>query len=127
MHAVKLHPGAHPPPLSSSSPPPSPLILFSYLLPPHPLLLPSPPSPFSPLSSLAAPPPCFAPLPAALSRRDPGYWSTSRMLLECGLALALEGPACPKAAGILTPATAMGAVLLQRLRSAGFVFDVVID
>ncbi|GFR43446.1 hypothetical protein Agub_g4528 [Astrephomene gubernaculifera] len=61
--------------------------------------------------------------------RDPGYWSTSRMLLETGLALVLEAPrlaADPRLAqgGVLTPAAACGPVLLERLRAAGFEFRV---
>ncbi|GIL67213.1 hypothetical protein Vafri_20650 [Volvox africanus] len=63
-------------------------------------------------------------------RRDPGYWSTSRMLLETGLALVLDAPrlaADPRLArgGVMSPAAACGSVLLERLRAAGFSFDVV--
>ena len=65
---------------------------------------------------------------AADPGRDPGYWGTSRMMLELGLALALDGPACEAAGclkgGFLTPATAGGAVLVDRLRSAGLTVDV---
>lgn len=61
-------------------------------------------------------------------KRDPGYWSTSRMLLEAGLCLALQGKECSEASclagGVLTPATAMGMVLVQRLRDAGFKYEV---
>ncbi|KAG2439493.1 hypothetical protein HXX76_004847 [Chlamydomonas incerta] len=62
-------------------------------------------------------------------RRDPGYWSTSRMLLETGLALSVDGPklaADPRLAtgGVLTAAAAGGHVLLERLRGAGFTFEV---
>ncbi|KXZ52357.1 hypothetical protein GPECTOR_10g991 [Gonium pectorale] len=62
-------------------------------------------------------------------KRDPGYWSTSRMLLEVGLCLALEGArlaADPRLAqaGVLTPAAACGPVLLERLRAAGFSFEI---
>jgi short subunit dehydrogenase-like uncharacterized protein len=46
---------------------------------------------------------------------DPGYAATSRMLSEAGLGLAAtEGPG-----GVLTPATALGDTLVERLRSAG--------
>jgi short subunit dehydrogenase-like uncharacterized protein len=61
--------------------------------------------------------------------RDGGYWSTSRMLLEAGLCLALdtsklEAAGLPKG-GVLTPASAMGLVLADRLRAAGITFDVI--
>lgn len=61
--------------------------------------------------------------------RDGGYWGTARMLLEAGLCLALDGERCKEAGylqgGVLTPATAMGLVLADRLRAAGITFDVV--
>jgi len=60
--------------------------------------------------------------------RDPGYWGTARMLLELGLAMALDGDACEAAGclkgGFLTPATAGGPVLVDRLRRAGLTFEV---
>jgi short subunit dehydrogenase-like uncharacterized protein len=55
--------------------------------------------------------------------RDPGYWGTARMVLEAGLCLALDGQATAAAGcasgGVLTPASAMGLVLIERLRQAG--------
>ncbi len=71
--------------------------------------------------------------PYRQDRRDCGYWSTSRMLLETGLALVLEAPRLAREAaagrihgggGVLTPAAACGPVLLDRLRGAGFEFSV---
>eukprot|EP00878_Enallax_costatus_P002058 GHUV01002224.1.p1 GENE.GHUV01002224.1~~GHUV01002224.1.p1 ORF type:complete len:439 (+),score=107.02 GHUV01002224.1:127-1443(+) len=60
--------------------------------------------------------------------RDPGYWGTARMLLEAGLCLAMDGAACEAAGcqkgGVLTPASAMGMVLIDRLRKAGLKFDI---
>ena len=50
---------------------------------------------------------------------DPGYAATSVMLGESALCLALDRDHLPGRAGVLTPATAMGAVLADRLRSAG--------
>jgi len=50
---------------------------------------------------------------------DPGYAATSVMLGESALCLALDRDRLPDRAGVLTPATAMGAVLTERLRSAG--------
>ena len=55
---------------------------------------------------------------------DPGYAATSVMLGEAGLALALEGDRLPDRAGSLTPATAVGEVLVERLRAAGHTYEV---
>ncbi|WIA42929.1 hypothetical protein OEZ86_008843 [Tetradesmus obliquus] len=60
--------------------------------------------------------------------RDPGYWGTARLVLEAGLCLALDSAACKAAGcadgGVLTPASAMGMVLVQRLHGAGIKFEV---
>jgi len=53
------------------------------------------------------------------ARGDPGYAATSVMLGETALCLALDRDHLPDRAGVLTPATAMGAALAGRLRSAG--------
>jgi short subunit dehydrogenase-like uncharacterized protein len=53
---------------------------------------------------------------------DPGYLATSRMLAESSLCLALED--VPAAGGVHTPASAMAAPLLDRLRAAGMTFEV---
>jgi short subunit dehydrogenase-like uncharacterized protein len=50
---------------------------------------------------------------------DPGYNATAVMFGESALCLALDGDRLPGRAGSLTPATAMGAVLIERLRAAG--------
>ncbi len=50
---------------------------------------------------------------------DPGYAATSVMLGESALCLALDRDRLPGRAGVLTPAAAMGTVLVDRLRSAG--------
>jgi short subunit dehydrogenase-like uncharacterized protein len=55
---------------------------------------------------------------------DPGYKATAVMFAESGLCLALDGERLPKRAGVLTPATAMGGVLTERLRRAGQTFEV---
>jgi short subunit dehydrogenase-like uncharacterized protein len=52
-------------------------------------------------------------------RGDPGYNATAVMFGESALCLALDGDRLPERAGSLTPATAMGAVLIERLRAAG--------
>jgi short subunit dehydrogenase-like uncharacterized protein len=53
------------------------------------------------------------------ARGDPGYAATSVMLGESALCLALDHDRLPDRAGVLTPATAMGATLAERLKSAG--------
>lgn len=55
---------------------------------------------------------------------DPGYAATSVMLGEAGLALAVDGDRCSTEGGVLTPAVALGDVLVERLRRQGFTFDV---
>ena len=52
---------------------------------------------------------------------DPGYRATSVMLSEAALCLAVDEPAAP--GGVLTPATAMGGTLTDRLRRRGFTFE----
>ena len=54
---------------------------------------------------------------------DPGYAATSVMLGQSALCLALDD--LPERAGSLTPATAMGRALIDRLRIAGHTYDVV--
>jgi short subunit dehydrogenase-like uncharacterized protein len=53
------------------------------------------------------------------ARGDPGYAATSVMLGESALCLALDRDLLPDHAGVLTPATAMGATLAERLTAAG--------
>jgi short subunit dehydrogenase-like uncharacterized protein len=55
---------------------------------------------------------------------DPGYAATAVMLGESVLSLALDGKSLPSRAGVLTPATAMGHALVERLRTAGHTYDV---
>jgi trans enoyl reductase len=50
---------------------------------------------------------------------DPGYAATSVLLGECGLALATDRDKLSELRGVLTPAAAMGDVLLARLPAAG--------
>ena len=54
---------------------------------------------------------------------DPGYKATAVMLGESGLCLGLDGASLPDRAGVLTPATAMGMPLVERLRAADFTFE----
>jgi short subunit dehydrogenase-like uncharacterized protein len=58
---------------------------------------------------------------AVEAQGDPGYAATSVMLGESALCLALDTGRLPGRAGVLTPATAMGTALADRLRSAGHV------
>lgn len=55
----------------------------------------------------------------AAARSDPGYQATSVMLGESALCLALDRDRLPDRAGVLTPATAMGTALADRLKAAG--------
>lgn len=56
------------------------------------------------------------------AKGDPGYAATAVMLGESVLALALDD--LPAAAGVLTPASGIGAGLADRLRAAGFAITV---
>jgi len=56
---------------------------------------------------------------------DPGYGETSKMLAESAMCLALDRASLPARGGVLTPAEAMGDVLLERLQRAGLKFSVV--
>ena len=61
------------------------------------------------------------------SQGDPGNRSTIRMLGASALCLALDRTRLPKRAGILTPATAFGEVLLERLRGLGMGWEILAD
>ena len=54
---------------------------------------------------------------------DPGYAATAVMLAESGLCLAVDGDRLPVRSGSLTPATALGHALVERLRTAGHVYQ----
>ncbi|GAB89105.1 saccharopine dehydrogenase family protein [Gordonia rhizosphera] len=56
---------------------------------------------------------------------DPGYKATAMMIAESALALALERDRLPNLTGVLTPAAAMGDVLVERLRDAGCTLEAV--
>jgi short subunit dehydrogenase-like uncharacterized protein len=57
-------------------------------------------------------------------RGDPGYAATAVMLGQSALALAHDADRLPDRAGSLTPATALGDVLVERLRAAGHTYTV---
>jgi short subunit dehydrogenase-like uncharacterized protein len=55
---------------------------------------------------------------------DPGYAATAVMLGESALSLVLDRDRLPQRAGVLTPATALGTALADRLRAAGQTLEV---
>jgi short subunit dehydrogenase-like uncharacterized protein len=63
-------------------------------------------------------------LATVAAQGDPGYAATAVMLGESALCLALDGESLPRAAGVLTPATAMGDALVERLRAQDFTMTV---
>lgn len=50
---------------------------------------------------------------------DPGYKATALMSIESALCLALQREKCDPKGGVLTPASALGQVLVDRLNAAG--------
>lgn len=55
---------------------------------------------------------------------DPGYGETAKMLGQSALCLAQDGAVLGDRFGVLTPASAMGMRLVERLRAAGMTFAV---
>eukprot|EP01023_Acetabularia_acetabulum_P051212 TRINITY_DN5640_c0_g1_i13.p1 TRINITY_DN5640_c0_g1~~TRINITY_DN5640_c0_g1_i13.p1 ORF type:complete len:431 (-),score=68.30 TRINITY_DN5640_c0_g1_i13:35-1327(-) len=64
----------------------------------------------------------------ARSKKEPSNQETARIVLEAGICLALQQEELNEqgyqSGGVLTPATAMGGILLQRLRNKGVVFEI---
>ena len=58
------------------------------------------------------------------AKGDPGYKATAVMFGESGLCLAMDCGRLPERAGVLTPSTAMGTPLVERLRAAGQTYEV---
>ncbi|UQA57594.1 saccharopine dehydrogenase family protein [Polyangium aurulentum] len=58
-----------------------------------------------------------------VSGGDPGYTETAKMVSESALCLALDRDKLPPHTGILTPAVAMGDLLIGRLERAGIRFE----
>ena len=54
---------------------------------------------------------------------DPGYGGTAIMLGQSALSLVEDTDALPDAAGVLTPASAIGTPLVDRLRAHGFTLE----
>jgi len=57
------------------------------------------------------------------AKGDPGYKATAMMFAEAALTLALDRDKLPDRHGILTPASAMGDALTDRLRAAGMTIE----
>ena len=57
-----------------------------------------------------------------VSGGDPGYTETAKMLSEAALCMALHKEMLPGTGGVLTPASALGTVLVSRLQQAGIRF-----
>jgi len=55
---------------------------------------------------------------------DPGYGETAKMLGESAMCLALDASRLEERYGVLTPSSAMGMRLVERLRAAKMTFDV---
>ena len=56
-------------------------------------------------------------------RGDPGNRATTRMVCAAALALVLERDRLPQAGGLLTPASGLGQVLVDRLRAQGMTLE----
>ena len=54
---------------------------------------------------------------------DPGYACTAKMLAESCLCLVQNLDALPMVGGVLTPSSAFGTVLVERLKQAGMKFS----
>lgn len=59
-----------------------------------------------------------------VGQRDPGYAETAKMISESAICLALDRDKLTSGGGVLTPASAMGKVLRERLVRAGMTFQV---
>ena len=55
---------------------------------------------------------------------DPGYDETAKMVAESAICLAKDADKLPSGPGVLTPAVAMGDVLIERLRNAGMTLEI---
>ena len=58
-----------------------------------------------------------------VGKQDPGYGETAKMLGEAALCLVQDQETIPALAGVLTPASAMGMVLIERLRAKDMEFS----
>jgi len=58
-----------------------------------------------------------------VSGGDPGYGETAKMISESALCLAFDRDRLPANVGVVTPAAAMGDLLINRLQTAGMRFE----
>lgn len=56
--------------------------------------------------------------------KDPGYGETAKMIAETAMCLAKDAERLEPRYGVLTPASAMGMRLVERLRAAGMTFEI---
>ena len=56
--------------------------------------------------------------------KDPGYSGTAIMLTESALSVILNNEEIPRKFGVLTPASAIGKILIKRLKTKGIIFKV---
>ena len=56
--------------------------------------------------------------------KDPGYSGTAIMLTESALSIILNNEEIPRKFGVLTPASAIGKILIKRLKTKGIIFKV---
>jgi short subunit dehydrogenase-like uncharacterized protein len=59
-----------------------------------------------------------------VSGGEPGYHETSKMLAEAAVCMVLQRDTLRAKGGVLTPAAAMGPVLIKRLQDVGIKFEV---
>lgn len=55
---------------------------------------------------------------------DPGYSATAKMITESALALLLDEDKIPESFGVLTPASAIGPIVINRLKTKGITFTI---
>ena len=55
---------------------------------------------------------------------DPGYSATAKMLTESAISILLNENKIPKKYGVLTPASGIGLVLIERLKGKGISFKI---
>ena len=59
-----------------------------------------------------------------IGKTDPGYSATAKMLTESAISILLNEDKIPKAYGVLTPASGIGLILIDRLQDRGISFTI---
>lgn len=59
-----------------------------------------------------------------LGNSDPGYSATAKMITESALSILLNKDTIPESHGVLTPASALGLIVVDRLKDKGITFNV---